>query len=203
MNINTIVFDLGGVLIDWNPRYVFKHIFKEETEMEYFLTEVCKPLWNHQMDEGKPFAEAVEELTNEFPQYALQIKAYHERWDEMLNGTIDGTVEILYKLTRSANFKMLALTNWSAETIPVAYRRYPLFSCFEGIVVSGDVKMAKPEPEIFEHLITQFKVTPSKAIFIDDSLPNIKTAESLAFQAIHFQSPEQLATDLHNRGIIV
>lgn len=202
MNIDTIVFDLGGVLIDWNPRYVFKNIFKEEEEMEYFLTEVCKPSWNHQMDEGKPFAEAVEELTKEFPKYALDIKAYHERWDEMLSGTINGTVEILYKLTRSANFKMLALTNWSAETIPVAYRRYPLFSCFEGIVVSGDVKMAKPESPIFEHLIAQFSVNPSKAIFIDDSLPNIKTAESLGFNAIHFQSPDQLAATLNSMGIV-
>ncbi len=199
--ISTVVFDLGGVLIDWNPRYLFSKLFTDKADMEYFLQEVCSPTWNAQMDAGKPFAEAVAELTAQFPAYALPIEAYYTRWPEMLNGTIEGTVQQLYALSRSKKYRMLALTNWSAETLPVAYRRYPLFSCFESIVVSGDVRLAKPDAAIFEHLVQHYHVNPTQAVFIDDSAANIQTAHSLGFHTVHFQNPIQLDEALHALGV--
>ncbi len=201
-SINTIVFDLGGVLIDWNPRYLYSKLFENEEEMEYFLTQVCSPTWNAQMDAGKPFAQAIAELCQQHPTYSAHIEAYHTRWAEMLQGTFTETEQALYALTRSGRYRMLALTNWSAETISVAYRKYPLFSCFEGIVVSGDVKLIKPDPAIFQHLMQQYRVMPSETLFIDDAAANIATAKTLGFHTIHFQSGVQLHQKLNTLTLL-
>lgn len=169
--------------------------------MEYFLTEVCSPAWNAQMDAGTSFAEGVRALTAIHPGYALQIDAYHRHWHKMLRGSIAGSVAILESLRTSGKYRILALTNWSAETITIAYRRFPFFACFEGIVVSGDVKMAKPARNIFDHLCERFGVKPSEAVFIDDSAANVLAASEIGFHAIHFRTPDKLYADLNHLAI--
>lgn len=193
---STIIFDLGGVLIDWNPRYVFKQIFTTDEAVEHFLSSVCTNHWNEQQDGGRSFAEATEVLIAEFPHYSSEIAAYYGRWKEMLGGPIDATVNILRGLKDSQNFKLLALTNWSAESFPVALERYDFLSWFDGILVSGVEKMKKPDPQIYQLLLERYNVQPSEAIFIDDNIHNVHAARSLGIDALHFTGSEKCRSDL-------
>lgn len=195
-NIKNIVFDLGGVLIDWNPRYVYRTIFDSEAEVESFLSTVTKMEWNIQQDAGRSLEEATTFLVQEHPQWKAEIEAYYGRWEEMLGGPIKGTVEILQHFTDSDKYKVYALTNWSAETFPIAQSRYKFLSWFEGIVVSGTEKCIKPDPKIYEILFRRFKLDPTECIFIDDNADNIKGSESLGMAAIRFENPEQLKKEL-------
>lgn len=201
MNITTIIFDLGGVLIDWNPRYLYRKLFKEESDMEHFLENICHGEWNLLHDAGKPFAEGVREKVLEHPGYEQYIRAYADRWPEMLNGEISGTVEILKKLHADAKYRLLALTNWSSETFPVAKRDYRLLDLFEGILVSGDEKLVKPDRRIYELLISRFNIKPDEAVFIDDSEKNVLGARAVGLHAIHFKDPETLANSLRTMGV--
>ena len=135
--IKNIVFDLGGVLIDWDPRYVYRTIFDTEEEVESFLAKVCVYEWNIQQDAGRSLQEATEVLIRKHPEWATEIQAYYGRWEEMLGGVIEGTLEILESFMSNSNYTVFALTNWSAETFPVAQARYEFLQWFEGIVVSG------------------------------------------------------------------
>ena len=190
-----IVFDLGAVLVDWNPRYLYRKLFVDEAEMEYFLKEVCSPEWNVQQDTGRPFAEGIQLLTDCYPKYNLMIKAYFERWDEMVPGVIQGAVDILYQLHHHEYF-LCALSNWSAETFPIAQQRFKFFNCFAEIVLSGEELVCKPDKQIYQILLSRIDREPQSCIFIDDSLPNITAAQALGFQGIHFQSPELLRQQL-------
>ena len=200
--MDAILFDLGNVLIDWNPRHLYRKLFDgDDAAMEHFLDTVCTGEWNRQMDAGKPFAEAVAELQHEHPDRADLIAAFHLRWSETLGDSIEGSVEILAAL-RQREHRLYALTNWSAETFPIARERFPFLAWFEDIVVSGDVRMTKPDPDIFELTLERFGLTASTTVFIDDSGPNVATARSLGMHAIHFENPTQLHTALNEFGVL-
>lgn len=198
--VHTVVFDLGGVLIDWNPRYLYRKLLDDERAIDDFLTRVCSPQWNARQDAGRPFAEAVAERSRQFPQFAGLIRAYHERWEEMLGGAIDDTVALLHRLA-DKGYRLAALTNWSAETFPVAQRRFAFLQRFETILVSGELKLIKPDPRIFQHLLHVLDEPADACVFIDDSPANVDAAATHGLRAIHFQEPAQLCTALTAHGI--
>lgn len=196
-----IVFDLGGVLVDWNPRYLYRQLIEDEAAVEKFLSEVCTPEWNLKQDAGRPFAEAVEELIVQYPDQQELIRAYHLRWEETLGGPIEGTVEILDELRR-AGYTVAALSNWSAETFPVARRRFDFLNRFDVTVISGEVKMIKPDPRIFELLLEKLGRRADECVYIDDVEANVSAARRLGFRVIHFRSPAQLREELQQLGIM-
>jgi len=200
-SIDTIIFDLGGVLIDWNPRYVYRKIFNTEEEVEWFLENVTTPEWNENQDAGYPLHKATEELIAKHPEWEPEIKAYYGRWLEMLGDAIHETVEILQQLKKTGRYKLYALTNWSGETFPHALNRFEFFKLFDGVVVSGEEKMRKPSAEFYRILLDRYKLDPLKTIFIDDSLRNVKGAEKVGIAGIHFHNPKQLKEELKNFGI--
>jgi 2-haloacid dehalogenase len=192
----TVVFDLGGVLIDWDPRYLYRTLFDDEAAMEAFLAEVTTPEWNAAQDAGRPWAEAVRSLADRHPEHRDLIEAYHQRWPETLGGPIEGSIEILDELRRIPGVRLFALSNWSAETFPIAEERYPFLAWFDGIVISGEVGAIKPDPRIFERLIERHDVDPSRAVFIDDNAANVAAAERLGFAGIRFEDPGSLRREL-------
>lgn len=196
-----IVFDLGAVLIDWNPRYLYRKIFADEAEMEQFLADVCPSTWNIQMDAGKPFAQGCAERIKLFAQYAAQINAYDTRWGEMLGGAIEGTVQILREL-KAKGYRVYALSNWSAEKFPLAQAKFPFLNEFDGLVVSGLEKCAKPQPQIYQILLSRYGLQASNCIFTDDNPDNIKGAQALGFDTVLFTSPEDLRAELRQRGVL-
>lgn len=185
MNIKNIVFDFGGVLVDWNPRHLYRNYFKDEKQMEYFLANICTNEWNAEHDRGRSFDEGVRILTEKFPQYAELIRLYRDKWDVMLKGALPESVELLWQL-KSEGYKLYGLTNWSAETFPVACARFDFFRWFDGIVVSGEEKLIKPDPAIFELLLSRYGLKAEETVFIDDGPANVETARHLGFNAIHF-----------------
>lgn len=195
-NITTIIFDLGGVLVDWNPRYLFKKVFDNDAEVEHFLENICTQHWNEQQDAGRSIAEANRELIEMHPQHRDNIEAYYGRWEEMLQGTIEGSVEILTSLHNSRTHKLLALTNWSAETFPIAKERFSFFDCFEDILVSGEIGLKKPDSRIFNMLLEKHDLSPGETLFIDDALHNVEAATALGINAIQFESVKQLEDQL-------
>jgi len=196
--IDTIIFDLGGVLIDWNPRYMYKKVFESEEKMEHFLQNICTMEWNEEQDAGRSFAEATSYLVNKYPEFKREIEAYYTRWEEMLNGPILETVNILQELVDSKKFKIVALTNWSAESFPIALEKYYFLHWFDGILVSGKEKMKKPDPKIFHLLFERYQISPQRAIFIDDNPANIKTAQNLGLKTIHFLDSADCKVQLDN-----
>ncbi|MFN5327488.1 MAG: HAD family hydrolase [Bacteroidota bacterium] len=202
MEIKNIIFDLGGVLIDWNPDYMYKKIIQEEGKRKWFLENVCTSDWNEAQDGGRSIHEANQILIEKFPEYQEWILAYYTRWEEMLNGSIQGTVDIFTSLKSQKNFGMYALTNWSAETFPRALELFDFLHWFDGRVVSGEEKTRKPFKEIYDIILSRFNLIPQETLFIDDNLRNIKAAESCGITSIHFQSPEQLRNELININIL-
>lgn len=200
-SIESVLFDLGGVLIHWDPRLLYRKLLADEAAVEQFLAEVCNHRWNSQMDAGKPFAEGVAELAGEHPDKEPLIRAYWERWEEMLGGPVEATVELLARL-RGRGHRLFALSNWSAETFPVARARYEFLGWFEDIVVSGEVKLAKPDPAIFELARTRCGLDAGRTLFIDDSEANVRAAEALGFETHHFRDPEPLAAALAAHGLL-
>jgi 2-haloacid dehalogenase len=200
--MDTVLFDLGGVLVDWNPRYLYRPLFHGDDEaMEHFLATVCAPEWNHEMDAGKPFSVAVRERQNLFPEHADLIALWKDGWEQMLREPIDESVAILADL-RDRGHRLLALTNWSSETFPIARKRFPFLHWFEDIVVSGEVKLAKPDRRIFELTIQRATLDPATTVYVDDSLPNIEAARPLGFHAVHFATPGKLRAELARLGLI-
>lgn len=200
--INTIIFDFGGVLIDWNPRYLFRKIYDTEEEIDYFLEHICDMDWNEQQDAGRPLALATASKISEHPSHSEPIQAYYSRWQEMLGGPIESAVDILKELTDKNNVRLFGLTNWSNETFPIAKERYPFLNWFDGIVVSGKEKVRKPFPEIYKTLISRYNIDPKKAVFIDDNIRNLKGAEPFGIRCIHYESGEQLRTDLEKLDLL-
>jgi len=194
------VFDVGGVLVNWDPRHLYRKIFSSEKEMEYFLAEVCPPAWNLTLDAGRPFKEACDEKAKEFPQYAAQIEAYRTRWPEMIAGPIEGTESIVREL-KEKGYALYALSNFSAETFPLTKKRFDVFNLFDGIVLSGEEKINKPDPEIYRRLLTRYGLKAEECLFIDDNLENIKAAQKLGFQTIHFTAANELRGELTRRRI--
>ena len=200
--IHTVVFDLGGVLIDWNPDYVYKHIFPDDKDRKWFYENICTPEWNEEQDAGRSLALATDLLVNQFPAQEANIRTYYQRWEEMLGGPIAGTVEILRELKFQSPTKLYALTNWSAETFPVALEKYDFLHWFHGRLVSGEEKTRKPFRDIYLRLIERFQIQPSGSVFVDDNLRNILPAKELGFTTIHFQSPEQFRRELKELGLL-
>jgi len=202
MKINAIIFDLGGVLIDWNPSYVFDKLFDDEERKKYFFENICTLDWNEKQDAGRSLKEATEELVAKHPEWKEYIEAYYGRWKEMLGGPIHETVEIFRQLKESGKYKLYALTNWSAETFPVALELYEFLHWFDGRVVSGEEKMRKPFPEFYQLILDRFQLTPQETLFIDDNVRNAKAAEEMGLKTIVFQSPEQLKEKLRELSIL-
>ena len=201
-HIDTIIFDLGGVLIDWNPEYVFLDAFKgDRKKMMWFLKNICTSDWNENQDAGYPLAQATQDLIQKFPEYEQYIKLFYGHWEDMLGGAINGTVKILESLIASKKYKVVALTNWSNETFPIAQKRFEFLNWFEGIIVSGDEKTRKPFKDIYEITLKRFNITPEKSIFIDDNLRNVEAAKALNIHGIQFESPEKLIQQLINFNI--
>jgi 2-haloacid dehalogenase len=199
--ITAVVFDLGGVLIDWDPRHLYRKLFgADEAAMDRFLAEVCSPAWNARLDAGRPFADGVAELVEAHPDQAELISAYQLRWAEMLGEAFDGTVAILRELRR-AGFATYALSNWSTETYPVTRPRYPFLDEMDGILISGEVGVGKPDPAIFRHFLERFRLTAENTVYIDDWDLNVATAAALGMTAILFRGAAELRRDLRSLGL--
>lgn len=194
--INTVIFDLGGVLIDWNPEYVYRTIFSREEDMKWFFQNICTSHWNEEQDAGRPLAEATELLVKQYPGHEENIRAYYGRWEEMLGGAIEETVEVLRHLKENTDHKLYALTNWSHETFGVALQRYEFLHWFDGRVVSWEEKTRKPFMEIYQRMINRYGIDPAKAVYIDDNTRNLAPAEKLGMYTIHFQSAGQFKKEL-------
>lgn len=200
--IHTIIFDLGGVLVDWNPQYLYRKLFTDESEMQHFLENICTPDWNEEQDGGRSLKEATDYLLEKHPDQADNIRAYYDRWPEMLGGAIAGTVEIFKELKESGKYKFYALTNWSAETYPVAQQQFDFLGWFDGVVVSGTEKDRKPFASFYQTLLNRYSINPAESIFIDDNLRNVRAAEEVGITAIPFTSPEALREELQARAIL-
>jgi 2-haloacid dehalogenase len=200
MKIENIVFDFGGVLVNWNPRYLYKDHFQNDKEMEHFLKNICTDEWNLEQDRGRTLMEGTVLLQNKFPEFHSMIQLFYDKWDTMLKSDIPETVSLLYKL--KTKYKIYGLTNWSAETISIAYDRFPFFKEFDGIVVSGQEKMIKPNKQIYHLLLDRYNLKAENTIFIDDNMDNIRAAEEIGLQGIHFESPSQLETRLSSINVI-
>lgn len=201
--IDTIIFDLGGVLIDWNPMYVYKNYFDNDEKLAYFFEHVCTGEWNENQDAGKLLAEATEERVALFPEWEKPIRDYYGRWQEMLGHALTNTVEVLKQLKQGNQYKLYALTNWSHETFPVALEKFEFLQWFEGILVSGAEKTRKPFPEIYELILQRYNINASTAVFIDDNKRNVSAAENAGINAIHFTSAMQLKEELKKLGVDV
>ncbi len=198
-----IIFDLGGVLIDWNPEYVYLKEFKNDRkEMKWFFDNICTFDWNENQDAGYPLKKATEERVKLFPQYENLIRIYYGRWEEMLGGPINKSVNILRRIKKKNKLNVFALTNWSAETFPTALKKFNFLSLFEGIIVSGEEKTRKPFEKIYQITIDRFKIDPTESVFIDDNLRNVKAAEKLNIKGIHFKNSDKLEIELKNLKIL-
>ena len=201
--VDAVVFDLGGVLIDWDPRYLYRTLFDgDDAAMERFLAEVTTPAWNAEQDAGRTWREAVDALIALHPDRRDVIVAYDERWAEMLGGPIDGTVDVLADLRR-IGIRLAALSNWSAEKFPIARERYPFLGWFDAIVISGEVGMAKPDPRIFRHLLERTGLAAETVVYVDDAPANVAAATQLGMTAVRFRDPETLRDDLRRLGLAV
>lgn len=201
--IDTIIFDLGGVLIDWQPDHMYKKIIKDEQQRKWFLETICTMEWNEQQDGGRTIQEANKELITQYPEHRELILAYYERWEEMLIGPILPTVELFKNIKSSGKYKLYALTNWSAETFPRALELFDFLHWFDGRVVSGEEKTRKPYKEIYDIILNRFSLSPQKTLFIDDNIKNINAAKEIGINCIHFSSPEQLTEELKNKNIFI
>ncbi len=199
---NAVVFDLGGVLIDWNPRYLYRQLFDgDDAAMERFLAEVTTPEWNLEQDAGRTWDEAVEALTRQHPEHAELIAAYRDRWTETLGEAIGPTVTVLDEL-RQTDVRLFALSNWSAETFPVARPRYPFLDWFEGIVISGEVRITKPDERVYHHLLRRFGLDAASTVFIDDSAANVRAAQEVGMIALRFEGGDALRSALADLGLL-
>lgn len=199
---SVVVFDLGGVLIDWNPRYLYRKLFDgDAAAMEHFLAEICSPHWNERQDAGRPFAEAEDELIRLHPGKAALIRAWRARFDEMIAGAIEGTVGVLEEL-RARGTPLYALTNWSAETFAPQRDRFPFLAHFRGILVSGAEGLVKPDPRIFRLLLDRFAIRAEDAVFIDDNPANARAAAGIGMHGIHFRSAGALRGELAALGLL-
>jgi 2-haloacid dehalogenase len=202
MQHTAVIFDLGGVLIDWNPRYFYRKRFgSDEAVMEHFLTHVCTPDWNIQQDAGRTFAEASELLCRSHPQLREHIEAWLPGFADMMSGAIQGSVDILAEL-RARGTPVYALTNWSAETFPYALKRFEFLSWFADIAVSGQLKLIKPDPAFYRHLLSTHGLQPERTIFIDDAPHNVAGGAAVGLHALQFTDPETLRRELVALGML-
>ncbi|WP_352421295.1 HAD family phosphatase [Proteiniphilum sp.] len=199
-SLKNIVFDFGGVLIDWNPIYLYRDIFDTEEEMNHFLANVCRYDWNILQDAGRSLAEGTRILQAQHPEYREEIAMYYGSWDKMLGGTIEENIKLIKPLKEK--YKVYGLTNWSAETIPIAMERYDFFKDLNGMVVSGAEKVIKPDPRLYHILLGRYEIQAGESLFIDDNYANIETAQQLGFQTIHLVDDANLEEILKAKAIL-
>lgn len=200
-NIKNIIFDFGGVVMDWNPRYFFRDYFKDDERMEFFLKNIAEDEWNAEQDRGRSLKEGTDFQVAKFPEWEKEIRAYYDNWTTMLKSDIPQNVDVLRKLENS-EYELFGLTNWSAETFPYALENYDFFKIFDGkIVVSGTEKLIKPDPKIWEVLLQRYQLKPEESVFIDDNPRNIEVAETLSFNTVHITEETNLEEELKNLGI--
>ena len=200
-DIKAIVFDYGNVLLEWNPRHLYRRFFNDEETMERFLHEINFMEWNAQQDKGRPFSEGVAALSKEFPQHTQLIQAYHDHWKDSIGEAYWGTVEIMKKL-KQAGYPLYGLSNWSSETFPLIREKYDFFDLFNDMIISGEVGHVKPHPEIFHILLEKIGRPAQECLFIDDSLANVQQAQKIGFVTIQFESPEHLEMILKEMKIL-
>ena len=198
--IKNIIFDFGGVLVDWNPKHLYRKEFENEDEMNHFLENICTSEWNIQQDAGRPLAEATEILQKKHPEHKEMIGYYYGRWEEMLGGVIEESERVLKML--KLKYPVYGLTNWSAETITIAYDRYDFFQLLDGIVVSGDEKLIKPNPKLYTVLLERYDLKAEESLFIDDNLKNIETAREMGFHTIHYTEDVNLEEEVKRMGLL-
>ena len=194
-----VVFDIGRVLIEWDPRHLYRRMFASADEMEWFLANVCTPAWNRELDRGLPFDEAIAERTACFPVHRLAIEAYRDRWQEMVPHAIEGSVAILEALRR-ADVPTYAITNFAGETFRATQRRFPFLAGFDGAIVSGDVGLLKPDPRIYRLLLERYGLDAAECVFMDDVPANVAAARSVGMHGIDFTDPPALRRDLAALG---
>jgi len=190
------LFDLGGVFFDWDPKHFFNNTFSSSEELDYFLSIVCNDEWNVQQDAGRTIKEAEEEIIPKFPQYEKQIKMYYANHRKMIKGVFFDSIEILDKLKKN-NYFCYVLSNWSAETFVGMTEDYPFLKQFDGLLISGQDNLIKPDPAIYKLAIQRFDLDPEKTVFIDDKLENIETARKLNFNTIHLTNPETITININ------
>ena len=195
-----VVFDLGGVLIRWDPRHLYRQLMPED-EIDAFLDEVGFHAWNHEQDAGASWGPAVEEHAALFPHRRELLAAYPARFAESLDGPVEGTVAILEEL-HAAGTRLVALTNWSAELFPQAEAAFAFLALFEGIVVSGREGVAKPDPAVFDLLLSRYDLDPARTVFVDDSPANVDAAAAAGLTALAFTGPDRLRADLSRLGLL-
>jgi 2-haloacid dehalogenase len=196
-----IVFDLGMVLIEWDPRHLYRKVFSDAAKMEWFLANVCTNQWNLAQDGGRSFDDGVKEATSLYPEYAVEIAMYRDRWMEMVPGAIDGSVSILEELHQKG-VALYAITNWNGDTFRATRKRFSFLNLFKDIVVSGDENIIKPDPAIFHLLAKRNSIDLAHSLFIDDSMKNIVGAEAVGMMGHHFTTPESLRASLQSLGVL-
>ncbi|MEZ5648028.1 MAG: HAD family phosphatase [Alphaproteobacteria bacterium] len=199
--LRVVIFDLGNVLIQWDPRFLYRKIFPDTRDMEYFLTEVCSPEWNLGQDRGRSFAEAIAEATKCHPTYHSEIAAWFTRFDEMIPGAIEGTIKLLEDL-KARHIPCYALSNWSAETFYKTRPRFAFLNLFDGLMISGEERLIKPDPAFYHLICQRYSFQPDEAVFIDDSAANIAAAIALGFQSILFKDANQTRAALIRLGLL-
>ena len=205
MTIRAVVFDFGGVLFDWSPLHLYRKLIADDHERQWFLDNICTQAWNTEQDAGRPLAEATRTLVDQYPHHETLIRAYYDRWHEMLRGLLPEGVAILNAL-HAVNMPLFGLTNWSAETFPYARANYPFLQCLRDIVVSGELKLIKPDPAIYQASLDQVRahlpdIQAGEVVFIDDVAGNVEAAIALGWQGIHHVSAERTAAQLRGLGV--
>lgn len=195
--IKNIIFDFGGVLLDWNPRYFYRTFFWDEKELEQFLSNICTEEWNAEQDRGRPFSEGIRLLQSQHPEYMEAIQLFSKNWEDMLRCEIPEGVELLHDL-KNQGYRIYGLTNWSAETIQIVYRKYDFFKLFDGIIVSGEEKLLKPDSRIYQVLLNRYRLKAEESVFLDDNVSNIIAAKKLGFKAILFDHISNVREQLSN-----
>jgi len=198
--ISAVVFDVGGVLVDWDPRYLYRSMIPDEAQMELFLAEVCTTQWHAQHDLGVSYQDTIPVLVQAHPEWADEIRAWSERFLEMYGGIFDGTVALLEDLHRR-QVRLVASTNWGAESWALAKARYEFLGWFDGALVSGEVGIAKPDPAFFDLLVQTFGLDPPSTLYIEDNLTNLGAAAERGFVTHPFVSPAALADELRRHGL--
>jgi 2-haloacid dehalogenase len=197
-----IIFDLGGVLIDWNPHHLYRKLFTDEQEMKDFLANIATMDWNEEQDMGRPLQEGTDILVKQHPEHEANIRAYYSRWEEMLGGVMPDTVDLFKQLKATDRYKFYALSNWSAETMGIAQQRYDVLNWFDGMVISGVEKTRKPFPDFYHILLNRYHLKPEECLFIDDNNRNVLAAETLGVPSIHFTDAKNLELALKKRELL-
>ena len=195
MDFMKFLFDLGGVFFDWHPDHFYKNVFENIEEREFFLAEVCNDQWNVQQDAGRSIAEAELELIPKFPHYEKEIKMYYKNHRKMIRGVFEESVDILKKL-KDKNYDCYVLSNWSAETFEGVTDDYPFLKLFDGLLISGEDKLIKPDHAIYQLARDRFNLNPEETVFIDDKLENIQAAQEMNFKTIHLTDPNIIKTEI-------